>query len=217
MGLKRLFIVLVVAALLPLFSGGCEKELPYNEWEYQMNLTTFKTFPEPMFILDSGVKLIPENASSVLPLLSDNERLLLLYEYIDAPGQDENFRKIRVNSYARTYCDSVSSISLQELGIMADDPIFLTSIWQEGNFVNIRLSIDINKEPHNVNLFYVPEISNDTLMLVLRHDKRGDIPGYLNSEYFSYDIEKQKEGYSVLSVRMNTSNYGIKNCVFPLE
>ena len=43
--------------------------------------------------------------------------------------------KIKINSYAlATYCDTIfSSVSQQELDVMADDPIFLTSVWQEGD------------------------------------------------------------------------------------
>ncbi len=211
------FIFMPVMMLLLFLSEGCGDEFPYNEWKYQMELTTFKALPEPLFVLDNGVELIPENLSSALSLLPDNGRLLLLYEYADVAEGNENRRRIKVNSYARTFCDTLSSISLQELSAMADAPVFLTSIWQEGRFINIRLSIDMNKNSHAVDMFCIPEISNDTLKLELRHDKKGDVPGYLDSEYFSYDIEKYKTNYRVFSVRMNTSNYGIKTYVFSLE
>lgn len=216
MRIERLIFTPIMMLLL-LFSGGCGDEMPYNEWEYQMNLVTFRAFPEALFVLDNGVELIPENQTSALPLLPDNGRMLLLYEYADIAEGNEDRRKIKINSYARTYCDTISSVSQQELDVMADDPIFLTSIWQEGRFINIRLSIDVNKDSHTVDMFCIPEISNDTLKLELRHDKKGDVPGCLYSEYFSYDIEKYKINYRAFSVKMNTSNYGTKTYVFSLE
>ena len=210
-------VVLVVVLLLSFLWGGCEEEFPYNEWEYQMDLATFKTTPEPMFVLDNGVELLPESRSAALSVLLEGDRCLLLYEYTGNDVAEQNRREIKINSYARTYCDSVCAISEQELSRMPDDPLVLTSICQEGDFVNIRLSLDVNRNFHTVGLFYMPEISNDTLKMELRHDKRGDSPGYLESGYFSYSIERQKENYRVLSVRLNSTNYGVRNFIFPLK
>ncbi len=215
--MRRVRVVSVVVLLLSLLWGGCEEEFPYNDWEYQMDLATFKTMPEPQFVLDNGVALIPESRLAALSLLSDDDRCLLLYEYAGDDAAGEKRREIKINSYARIYCDSAYAITEQELSRMPDDPLVLTSIWQEGDFVNIRLSLDVNSCSHTVGLFYIPEISNDTLKMELRHDKRGDLPGYLDSDYFSYSIERQKANYRVISVRLNSSNYGEKSFIFPLE
>ena len=71
-------VVLVVVLLLSFLWGGCEEEFPYNEWEYQMDLATFKTTPEPMFVLDNGVELLPESRSAALSVLLEGDRCLLL-------------------------------------------------------------------------------------------------------------------------------------------
>ncbi len=214
---KRQLPIWIITFLFALSIGGCEDDIPYNNWEYQMNLATYRALPSPAFILDNGIELLPAGTLPTKTVLSDNDRVLLLYEYTDNQKQNNTQRKINVNSYARTNLDTIHPIPGTELSEVPDDPLFLTSIWQEGDYVNIRFSVEINQKQHFIRMYYTPGITNDTLNLELRHDKSGDTPGYLEPGYFSFDIKKQKPHFRAVSIRMNTSNYGgIRSYAFPL-
>lgn len=200
--------------------GGCEKEsVDYGLGDFRVDLVTCQMVDGvPSFVLDNGIRLIPEQTLSELSQ-HVGSRFLVNYVFCgDDVGQE---REATVHSFSRILTDTVRYCTSEELKRMADDPIGLISLWCSGGYMNVRFKIEVNQQIHALQMFArEPEEggNTDTLQLELRHNGYFDVPGYYSAGYGSFYIgHLLSENIRMVRLRLSSFNYGTKDIVFNLN
>ena len=185
---------------------SCKKEdVDYGLGDFRLDLATIEDSSNIRFFrLDNLDKLFP--MTSIASKYTTGSRVLLNYNIKEKIGA----RSFSVNTNSAS---SINTAAIKPLSSnFSDDPLYIESVWQSGDWLNFRLGFEYNSKQHGIALFYYTKAANDTLYLELRHSKNGDTEGYIINTYASFNlISFSKTGRSVpLKVKVNTSDKGIK-------
>lgn len=205
--MKRLILLPVGLMLLFLSAVACtEDEEALNLTDFRYDLVTCRHDDGALiFLRDDTVLLYPRQTLSA-DLLPVDSRALVGY----SPVGEVVDRRLDIDlqtSIAPAAGGDIRSLSSEAADSLADDPIYLTSVWCSGGYVNLRYKIEYHDRSHALTMItVVPSSGTDTLDVQLRHDTRGDAPGYDVSGYASYRLPRPLP--PVVRVRVNTSNLG---------
>ena len=205
--MKRLILLPVGLMLLFLSAVACtEDEEALNLTDFRYDLVTCRHDDGALiFLRDDTVLLYPRQTLSA-DLLPVDSRALVGY----SPVGEVVARRLDIDlqtSIAPAAGGDIRSLSSEAADSLADDPIYLTSVWCSGAYVNLRYKIEYHDRSHALTMItVVPDEGTDTLDVQLRHDTRGDAPGYDVSGYASYRLPRPLP--PVVRVRVNTSNLG---------
>ncbi len=205
--MKRLILLPVGLMLLFLSAVACtEDEEALNLTDFRYDLVTCRHDDGALiFLRDDTVLLYPRQTLSA-DLLPVDSRALVGY----SPVGEVVARRLDIDlqtSIAPAAGGDIRSLSSEAADSLADDPIYLTSVWCSGGYVNLRYKIEYHDRSHALTMItVVPDEGTDTLDVQLRHDTRGDAPGYDVSGYASYRLPRPLP--PVVRVRVNTSNLG---------
>ncbi|WP_243350154.1 hypothetical protein [Parabacteroides sp. FAFU027] len=197
-----LFVVIGFFAVLV----SCKKEdIDYGLGDFRLDLATIEDSSNIRFFrLDNLDKLLPQ--TSVASKYTTGSRVLLNYNIEEKIGASSF--SINTNSVS-----SINTATIKPLtSNLSDDPLYIESVWQSGDWLNFRLGFEYNNKQHGISLFYYTKAANDTLYLELRHSKNGDADGYMVNTFASYNLTSfSKIGKSTpLKVKVNTSDKGVK-------
>ena len=158
-----------------------------------------------VFLRDDTTLLYPQSAVSS-DLLPVDQRALIGYSPL-GKIVDRQLSIVLQTSIKPVMTGDILSLSPGGAQELADDPLYLTSVWCSGGYVNLRYKIEYHDVSHMLTMIAVfPQNSADTLDLQLRHDTRGDAPGYYVSGYASFRLPRPLP--PVVRVGINTSNLG---------
>lgn len=201
------FGLLICAFITTLTS--CKKEFDYGLGDFRVDMATVSEFSSgKCFILDNHTILYP--TKEISSTFGNGARVLINYNILE---------EMKTQSYTAKI-NSVSKVLTSEIKPLrndtADDPLYLQSIWQSGDWINFRISINYKSTTHGIGLYQNMDPTNDTIYLELRHSKNNDANGYSVNFYASYYLKRfSKVGqYVPIKVRVNTSNLGAKHYVF---
>ncbi len=195
---------LYICLLLLIFSS-CKEVFDYGLGDFRLNLATVaETSTERYYLLDNQIKLFPTKAIS--SDMKTGSRVLLNYNLLELKSIDEY--SVKVNSASQVFTSSIKELP----GKLSDDPLLLESIWQSGDWINFRLTINYRSTTHGIALYQNKIPANDTVYLELLHSKNNDSEGYALNIYASFLIKGfAKEGKSVpIKIKVNTSDQGVK-------
>lgn len=195
---------LYICLLLLIFSS-CKEEFDYGLGDFRIDLATVtETTTERCYLLDNQIKLIPTKAIS--SEVKTGSRVLLNYNLLELKSTNEY--SVKVNSASQVFTSGVKELP----GNLSDDPLLLESIWQSGDWINFRLTINYRSTTHGIALYQNKIPANDTVYLELRHSKNNDTEGYALNIYASFLVKGfAKDEKSVpLKIKVNTSDQGVK-------
>lgn len=199
--------LLLFGVMLSLFCTACdhgEEGLDLTHFRYDL-VTCRHDDGQLLFLRDDTVLLCPREALAA-DLMPIDERVLIGY----SPVGEITDRRLDIDlqtSIAPVTGGKIEELSQEAVETLADDPIYLTSVWCSGGYVNVRYMIEYHDLTHSLAMVaLLPRVGGDTLDLQLLHDTRGDAPGYYASGYASYLLPRPLS--PVVRVRINTSNLG---------
>ncbi len=199
---------LYICLLLFVFSS-CKEEFDYGLGDFRLDLATIaETTTDRYYRLDNQTRLYPQQAISTD--LKTGARVLLNYNLSELKSANEY--SVKVNSVKDVFTSEIKELQSN----LSDDPLFLESIWQSGDWINFRLSFNYKSAKHGIALYQNKVPANDTIYLELRHSKNNDTEGYLVNLYASFPVKSfsQKGKPVPLKVKVNTSDQGIKYYTF---
>ena len=199
----RLFLLL----LLPLVGASCDKEDDSIDLtDYRQDIVTCRHDGERLlFLRDDGATLCPDPA---LPaeMLPEEQRILIGYSPA-GPTDDSHIRIVMQSAIGLIPYSPVTALDESEAALLADDPLYITSVWYGGGCINLRYQIEYHRATHSMSMIAVqPQADADTLDLQLRYNNSDDDPGFYRAGYASFRIESPHPAN--IRVRTNTANLG---------
>lgn len=211
--MRRVFGVAGYIFFLFLMSacGQEEEEINFTDFRYDI-VTCRHDGDDLVFLRDDTTLLYPQSAvpSHLLPI---DQRALIGYSPVGKIA-DRQLSIVLQTSIKPITTGDILFLSPDGAQELADDPLYLTSVWCSGGYANLRYKIEYHDVSHVLTMIAVfPQNSTDTLDLQLRHDTRGDAPGYYASGYASFRLPRPLP--PVVRVSIHTSNLdGRKQFVF---
>ena len=196
---------IVILCLLASFFSCKNNEFDYGLGDFRLDLATIEDSASIRFYrLDNLVKLFPE--TTIPSNSTTGSRVLLNYNIVDK-NSEQSFT-IKTNSISKVNTATIKALTNN----LADDPLYIESIWQSGDWINFRLGFEYKSVQHSLSLYYYRKTANDTVYLELRHSKNGDTDGYMVNTYASFPLKPfSKPGKATpLKVKVNTYDEGVK-------
>ncbi|MCD8287827.1 MAG: NigD-like N-terminal domain-containing protein [Porphyromonadaceae bacterium] len=197
-----------VLLLFPLLALACQEENGLDLTAFQYDVVTCRQGQGEegwLFLRDDTTWLYPQSPLSSSSL-SDGQRVLIGYSPVE---------QIDTRAWRITLQTAVQSIVSGEITYLpavmskelADDPLYVTSLWCSGGFVNLRFKVLYHDVSHRLSaVAFLPQSSTDTLDVEIRHDACDDAPGYYASGYASFSLPDMPP--RVVRVGINSSNLG---------
>lgn len=205
--MKRVGIILLVI----LFIASCEdNSVDYGYDRYYEEFVT--VISKNVFLLDSGKTVY--NTTDLSKEFSAGERLILHYTLLDEKTSGYDYT-IRINGVRTIAYSQLLKVSEKDIEEFPAEAVRLESLWLGSHYLNMQLYINYKSEAHKVSLMAdSTRLNNDTVHVFFKHDSGNDPAGYPVLVYLSFDLEEalgspMKE--RVVSVNINTSNYGEKD------
>ena len=207
--MKRLIHLILLFVIITLTACKDDEE-QYDYGNFRMDLATVLSPEEGVrFLRDDGLILLPETTVDN-KYLTTGARLLLRY----IPQEKISETEIPIEIQSITLIpegDIIIAPNESSIAQLGNDPLYITSIWPGGGYINLRYKIEQNNGMHQFSLCYIQEnqISPDTLYLDLRHKAQYDNAGYLSKSYASFSLKKVLD--KVQSVKVIKINANVEN------
>ena len=163
------------------------------------------------FLLDDGQTIYDSNETAGKSFAS-GDRVYLYFSYGNTLSDP-----VTVHAISKIFSDTLKTMPEETIFQQANEPVRLESVWIGSRYLNLHLYIEYRSTAHKITLVADEEQVNDSeVHLYLRHDSKGDAPGYPTTVYASYDLSKvlgEPQGDRDLLVHFNTTTDGNKTCI----
>lgn len=200
--MKNFTLTLLVMLSFTLFQG-CDKETERMEDFLAEFATVIKQGDSYRFELDNGKILTPVDIKDYSG--SDGERVIIYWTPIYGDS-------VKINHILPIFSGGVLIEGFPERYI--NDPLKITSVWVEGEYLNLILEVEYHNTPHSFALFKDTSVTGTDLYLA--HSNNNDQPGYPQTMYASFNLKtlRSQNGAAVPFRLFINTNKGLQQFNF---
>ncbi|MCL1933398.1 MAG: hypothetical protein FWF53_06285 [Candidatus Azobacteroides sp.] len=211
---KRVIIEYIFCIVFASFLFSCkDKTVDYGLDTYYVEMVT--AWNENEFLSDNGNMIIAASDENKRTY-AFGDRVLLNYTLLSTSASGDY--SVRINGSAKIPQGNLTLSDAAAINSSPEDPILLESVWLGSHYLNMQFYLNYKSEAHKIGLLAdSTRMESDTLRLYFIHDTNNDPPGYPIHTYLSFDLKDVlgDPGKSrLLSVQINTDNYGNKSYAF---
>jgi len=180
----RIFIPLVL--LSAYFLTSCKQD----EIVYYSELGNIRIANDSAIIeTDAGDRLLVHNPESISPTVANNDRVLVDFSLVEGTAPAGIDYVIDIINLMEVLVKPVIVITPENADSIGNDPITVSNLWLEKNYLNLSFTFFGGEQGHIINLVRNPgEIPVDTVDLEIRHNEHNDNGTYYYISLVSFDL-----------------------------